>query len=105
MADLIDRQATVDRLKKERSFFKSSEQIGIGLDIARMIIEERVQSAQPEIVRCKDCKWWEKQEDSPLGYCNAVKHCHYSRHWEIQIYRRYEPDFFCADGERRSEDE
>ena len=58
-----------------------------------------------EIVRCKDCEWWEKQEDSPLGYCNAVKHCHYSRHWEIQIYRRYEPDFFCADGERRSEDD
>lgn len=58
-----------------------------------------------EIVRCKDCKWWEKQEDSPLGYCNAVKHCHYSRHWEIQIYRRYEADFFCKDGKRRSENE
>jgi len=58
-----------------------------------------------EIVRCKDCKWWEKKEDSTLGYCNAVKHWHFSDHLEIQIYSRYEPDFFCADGERRSEDE
>lgn len=58
-----------------------------------------------EIVRCKDCKWWEKKEDSTLGYCNAVKHWHFSDHLEIQIYSRYEPDFFCADGERRSENE
>lgn len=58
-----------------------------------------------EIVRCKDCRWWDKEEDSPLGYCHAAKHCHYSRHWEIQIYRRYEPDFFCADGERRDEND
>lgn len=64
-------------------------------------------SAQPtiEIVRCRECRWWDKKDDSPLGYCHAAKHCHYSRHWEIQIYRTYPADFFCADGERRSEDE
>ena len=36
--------------------------------------EELGSSAQPEIIRCKDCKWWDKSEDSPFGYCMAMKH-------------------------------
>ena len=56
---------------------------------------------QPEIVRCKDCKWWDKKRDSPYGYCHACKHGHRSEHWEIGIYRVYKGDWFCADGERR----
>ena len=30
-------------------------------------------SAQPEIVRCKDCDWWTKQEDSPQGRCELLQ--------------------------------
>ncbi len=26
-------------------------------------------STQPEIIYCKDCDWWTKQEDSPQGRC------------------------------------
>ena len=60
---------------------------------------------QPQIIRCKDCKWYEKLgEDSSYGYCHAMKHCHYSKHWEISIYRTYNEDFFCADAERREEE-
>lgn len=62
-------------------------------------------SAQPEIVRCKDCKWWDKSEDSLFGYCMAMKHGYMSANWEIGIYRRYRDDFFCADGERGEADE
>ena len=54
-----------------------------------------------ELVRCGECKWWDKPDDSPYGYCNACKHGYYSEHWEICIYRRYEADWFCADGERK----
>lgn len=53
------------------------------------------------VVRCKDCKWWDKRRDSPYGYCHACKHGHRSEHWEIGIYRVYKGDWFCADGERR----
>ena len=60
-------------------------------------------SKQPEIVRCKDCKWWDKKENSPYGYCHACKHGHYSEHWEIGIYRRYKGDWFCADAERKND--
>lgn len=56
--------------------------------------------AEAKIIHCKDCKWWDREsEDSPMGYCHACKHGHYSRHWEISIRRTYEEDFFCADAE------
>ena len=90
MSDLIDRQAAIDA-------------VGINTWAGQRLL--KVPSAQPEIVRCRECKWWEKQEDSTLGYCNAAKHCYYSLNWEVQIYRRHRADFFCADGERRSENE
>ena len=55
-----------------------------------------------EVVRCKDCRWWDKKDGDNYGYCHAAKHGYFSEHWEISIYRTYKPDFFCADGERRS---
>ena len=56
-----------------------------------------------EVVRCQDCRWWDKKDGANYGYCHAAKHGYFSKHWEISIYRTYKPDFFCADGERRSE--
>ena len=66
--------------------------------------EKGYKDRDAEIVRCKDCKWYEREDkESPFGYCHAMKHCHYSKHWEINIYRTYNEDFFCADAERRTE--
>ena len=56
------------------------------------------------VVRCKDCRWWDKSEDSPFGYCMAMKHGYMSTNWEIGIYRRYKGDFYCADAERREDE-
>ena len=56
---------------------------------------------QMELVRCKDCKWWDKKDDSNYGYCHACKHGYSSPHWEIGIYRTYTGDWFCADGEAK----
>ena len=56
---------------------------------------------QPEIIRCKDCEWWDKKEDSALGYCRAIRHGCHSRHWEINIIRKYPEDFFCGHAELR----
>ncbi len=56
------------------------------------------------VVRCKDCKWWDKLDGTSYGYCQACKHWYMSDHWEISIYRTYEGDWFCADGERREDD-
>ena len=27
-----------------------------------------------ELIRCKDCKWWDKKENANYGYCHACKH-------------------------------
>lgn len=64
--------------------------------------KERVKE-QPEIIRCKECKWWDNLEGSPYGYCMAMRHAYMSENWEIWIRRRYKGDFYCADAER-SED-
>jgi hypothetical protein len=57
---------------------------------------------QPEIVRCKDCKWWDRYNDNN-GYCMAAKSCTYTSHWDIQIRRTYDGDFYCAHAEPKEE--
>lgn len=90
MSDLISRQAAIDEIRKCRFVVDAIEKI------------RGLPSAQPEIIHCKDCRWWEKYGDN-IGYCHAAKHGHISRHWEISIMRTYESDFFCADAERRQD--
>ena len=46
-----------------------------------------------EVVRCKDCKF---AYDSPLPYQHGKKWCDRSE-------THHKPDWFCADGERRTE--
>ena len=62
-------------------------------------------SAQPEIIRCKDCRWWDKYGDYDNGYCMAAKHGYWSEHWDISIRRTYKGDFYCADAEPKREQE
>ena len=57
---------------------------------------------QPDIVRCKDCKWWDRYNDNN-GYCMAAKSCTYTSHWDIQIRRTYDGDFYCAHAEPKEE--
>lgn len=43
-----------------------------------------------EVVRCKDCKWWSKENDSLQGRCAL-----------LQIYPTGE--WYCANAERKEE--
>lgn len=47
-----------------------------------------VPSAQPEIVRCKECIHWHRKNDLP--YCDRIDYGY-----------GYEPDDFCSRAERR----
>ena len=87
-SDCISRQAAIDALwkalfeyedKAEKQFLESTEldvddwiQHRIFVqnmsDIYRRVIID-LPSAQPEIIRCKDCDWWTKLEDSLQGRC------------------------------------
>ncbi len=98
MNDSISRQAAIDAVLDMKAENRVSWK-----DAVIDIIDE-LPSTQPEIIRCKDCKWWDKpEEDSPFGYCMAAKHGYMSPHWEIGIYRRYKGDFYCADAEKEDE--
>ena len=73
-----------------------------GWKISGEMILEIVPSADVvEVVRCKDCKWWGYLDDKgPVRVCHAAKHGYKSKNWDIGIYRTYNEDFYCADGER-----
>ena len=59
-----------------------------------------------EIVRCADCKWWGYEDDDGISrVCHAAKHGYMTTHWDISIYRRYRSDFYCADGERKTDED
>lgn len=62
MSDLIDRQAAIDAIRK------IYDSVGIlgekwAVDKCQMAIKD-LPSAEPEIVRCKDCKYY-----NPIGVC------------------------------------
>ena len=70
------------------------------LDI-EMYINNQPTADVVEVVRCKDCKWWGYLDDKgPVRVCHAAKHGYKSRNWDIGIYRTYNEEFYCADGER-----
>ena len=47
-----------------------------------------------KVVRCEDCKWYEKGK-SYTPYCNNVKN----------LFEEMEPDDYCSYGKRREEDD
>lgn len=60
MNDLISRQAAIDALRMDIDIIPYAK----AREYARAVIEtvynrlEELPSAQPEIIRCKDCKWF-----------------------------------------------
>lgn len=92
MNDLISRQAAIDALQKETDavcddLYEIEGSMNI-CDMVRSIssVLDDLPSAQPEIIRCKDCI---KRE-----YCRTVTV------WAIPP----EDDWYCADAERRTDE-
>lgn len=102
---LIDKDALIDEIKHTLWDWDSVDGIKSSTVLKQTISDINNMPtvyAEP-IVRCKDCRWFDKTEDSSYGYCHAMKHAYLSKNWEIRIYRTYKEDFYCADGERREE--
>lgn len=86
MDDLISRQAAIDALHEQieqcnraLSSFDISPKDEYAVKVERASLKayrellENLPSAQPEIIRCKDCDWWTKQEDSVQGRCELMQ--------------------------------
>ena len=76
-----------DALKEDLTRFYDNEVT------ARKLIDEQP-TIQPEIIRCKDCKFWDTtwQNDYAPNY-----------HYCPMIDGTHRNDFYCADAERREE--
>ena len=103
MDDLISRQAAIDAIgDKNDEIFKTKQKgatyphddFFLGMAYAENVVKQ-LPSAQPEIIRCRDCKHWDKtwtNNWSPdYHYCPMVDGVH-------------KGDFYCADAERRTDD-
>lgn len=103
---LIDADALVSALNNGRLKEQTGRAVpfNAGVAFALTMVEYAQTTDAVPVVRCKDCRWWDNSEDSPFGYCMAIKHGYMSENWEIGIYRRYKGDFYCADGERKDND-
>lgn len=56
---------------------------------------ENCPSEQPEIIRCKDCKYWHREIHNGVEYFNFSS-CDLNHHGDGNI-------FYCADAERKEE--
>jgi len=90
MDDLISRQVVL----KGISLSCTGQSDVIKAEAALVRYVEKIPSAQPEIIRCKDCEHWDtswQNDYSPnYHYCPLVDGT-----------RR--DDFYCADAERRTD--
>ena len=109
--DLISRQTAINALwkalheyeDKTEKQFQESEDLDVGdwivhrgfvqnmSDIDRQTILNLPSADVVPVVRCKDCKHWERDVIFQDGWCRG-------RH-------QPNPNWFCADGERRTDDD
>ena len=89
--DLISRQALLDKFEP---WLKVKDYNDGELNMLKAILYEIrfMPSAQPEIIQCKDCKYWDTtwQNDYAPNY-----------HYCPMIDGTHRNDFYCADAERR----
>lgn len=95
----IDANALMERLERKKCE-PAKVRYTEGYNDALMRFQSMVHGA-PTVdavpVRCKDCKWFRSGIDidgKPFTRCNG----------SVRTYGQTTPDWFCADGERRSED-
>lgn len=67
MSDLISRQAAIDDIRT-----MNPQDALLDIKWIEMWLKQ-LPSAQPGIILCKDCDWWEKQEDSLQGRCALMQ--------------------------------
>ena len=89
--DMISRQAAIDAAD-------STDYTGLAIEDVKRVTDEvikalkRLPSAQPEIIYCRDCKYY-CHEDYGLPYCNRITTGFYA----IDL------DDFCSKAERKED--
>ena len=89
MKDLIDRQAAIEALESIGSLDTDADR-----EYARGIFNV-LPSAQPEIIRCKDCKHYQFADNRAFGM--PVKMCEWFGFEDV------DDEDFCSRAERRTD--
>ena len=84
MSDTISRDAAI------RALIQAHEETGVKTAQAIRIIREQP-DAEPEIVRCKNCQWWDRR----INPKSENRRCFSLGRWTAG-------EWFCADGEREA---
>ena len=113
MSDLISRQDTIDRINEYIEEYSEIDSDGnhsekwCAMQEAKMTIKN-LPSAQPEIVRCCKCSYWDR--DSLRHRCNDFRDWNEAeckilaeRDPYDEINRYTEADDYCSRAERRQE--
>jgi hypothetical protein len=93
---LIDANDLIERLK----FKKKISEVGLhrGLQSAMSQCDKAPTVDAVEVVRCRDCYWWNKERAGLNGECVCNR---FSVHKIIETFTTQ--DHFCACGERRKD--
>jgi hypothetical protein len=95
------------RMEYDNEIYKAVLSYGVNVDKDELIralqydrgqFDSGYRARDNEIVRCKDCKWYQEGEIfAPNKYCFRLKHPVEDR----QIGYNFSPDDFCSYGERK----
>lgn len=105
-SDCISRQAAIRWIKAECNPYGKPT---LNYETSCRIMEylDRMPSAEPEIIRCKDCKWWRQQtnyQGSPLsfGFCESddMWRSLYGETYEVS-HIVTDDDFYCGYADMR----
>ncbi len=116
MEDLISRQAAIDEIEYELEMIDSAlDSLTFGSNARERLLQRKVEareilnsiqqlpSVESEIVRCKDCKYWEQNAQHGYDEDNEEYHNYCARLVPDDDYYAYtrEANEFCSRGERK----
>lgn len=81
-----------DILSTEDEYVVSMSPVSVYRDTSVCMFKIRVRLNHKPLIRCKNCKWWPENEDSPRCWC--VRNGMYT-----------EGEWYCADGRERTLDD
>lgn len=94
VGDTIYRQAAIDAMEGLPKYFDKTDTLCLDYADVLAVLSEHLPSAQPEIIRCKDCRHGVDYYHEGDCYCSNPKWglTYFGGSWE----------FYCADAERRT---
>ena len=102
MAEYIEREAVIDKLDEWKELYQDSGGACDVLVLAKRAVRKLPAADVRHVVLCRECVHWEKYNNTAgCGYCHKVKFEYGADGYVFNPVR--EPDFYCANGEKREE--